>query len=199
MKKTKILLPCALSMAFILLLAACKKGDTGPAGPAGPAGPTGATGAQGAVGTANVIYSEWLDVTYTADTIHNPDASIDTIGYFASIDAAKLDNTILNSGEVKVYLNANVPDQPYVVPLPFTDLYAFFGVLTINPGFYLNTIFLYADQDASSFTVPSGPSAGLKAWQYRYILIPGGTTARSYKSINWSNYSEVKAYLGLKD
>ena len=32
----------------------------------------------------------------------------------------------------------------------------------------------------------------------RYILIPGGTHARMAK-IDWNNYNEVKAYLGLKD
>lgn len=190
---------CAVAMS---LFASCKKGDTGPAGAAGPVGPAGATGAAGAAGpagTANVIYSDWTDLTYTADTVHNPDLSVDTLGYYSDWAVPKLDNTILNSGEVRVYINANVPGTPYVLPLPFTDLYATFGLLTINPAFYLNTISLYADQDASTFTVPSGPSAGLKAWQYRYILIPGGTTARLSKAVDWNNYAAVKAYLGLKD
>ena len=34
---------------------------------------------------------------------------------------------------------------------------------------------------------------------FRYILIPGGTTARTAKIIDWNNYAAVKAYLGLKD
>lgn len=103
---------------------------------------------------------------------------------------------------MRVYLNANVPATPFVVPLPFTDLFTLFGVLTINPYYSLNSIFLYSDQDASTFTVPSGPNAGQKAWQYRYILIPGGTAGRTApggKTIDWNNYNEVKAYLGLKD
>ncbi len=36
-------------------------------------------------------------------------------------------------------------------------------------------------------------------YQYRYILIPGGTSARMAKSINWNDYKAVQAYLGLKD
>jgi len=182
MKKTKILLPCALSMAFILLLAACKKGDTGPAGPAGPAGPTGATGAQGAVGTANVIYSDWIDTaTWLPDTVMVGNVVTDTLGYFTNISAAKLDATILNSGEIKVYVNVNTVADPVVFPLPFNN-----GSLFIDVVFFTNTIQLYSNGDLTDFP-------------FRYILIPGGTTARHYKSINWSNYSEVKAYLGLKD
>jgi hypothetical protein len=33
--------------------------------------------------------------------------------------------------------------------------------------------------------------------QYRYVLIPGGASVR--RNVNWNNYEEVKAYLGLKD
>jgi hypothetical protein len=74
--------------------------------------------------------------------------------------------------------------------------------LTINPFFSRNSIFLYSDEDASTFTIPSGPNAGQKAWQYRYILIPGGTAGRSAtggKTVDWNNYKSVQAYLGLKD
>jgi len=53
---------------------------------------------------------------------------------------------------------------------------------------------LYSTEDASTFT-----SGGSKAWQYRYVVIPGGTAARTAKTINWNNYAEVKAYLGLKN
>ena len=184
MKKAKFLLPCAVCVAFILLLASCKKGDTGPAGPAGPAGAAGATGAAGpagAVGTANVIYSAWIDTaTWRADTVHNGTV-IDTLGYFANINAPKLDLTILNTGEIKVYINVNTPADPTVFPLPFNN-----GQIFIDVVFFLNTI------QVSS-------NAKLTGLPFRYVLIPGGTTARTYKSINWNNYNEVKAYLGLKD
>jgi len=40
----------------------------------------------------------------------------------------------------------------------------------------------------------------LKYRQYRYILIPGSVNARVAKpAVNWNNYKEVQAYLGLKD
>jgi hypothetical protein len=52
---------------------------------------------------------------------------------------------------------------------------------------------LYATDNGSTYTNTSG----VKQWQYRYILVPGGVTARS--AINWNNYQQVKDYLELKD
>src|SRR5215212_3526631 len=102
-----------LSLIVVTLFFACKKGDTGPAGPAGPTGPAGANGTNGAAGAqgpkgdtgvANVIYSAWTDTTtWNADTVMTG-STIDTIGYFATITAPKLDLTILNTGEIKVYV-----------------------------------------------------------------------------------------------
>src|SRR3954447_10162549 len=116
-----------LFLAITLLSTHCKKGDTGPAGPAGPQGPqgeqgqmggTGPQGPKGDTGTANVIYSEWLDVTYAPDTLHNGTA-IDTLGFFADITATKLDSLILANGEIKVYLNLGSAANANVVPLPY--------------------------------------------------------------------------------
>ncbi|WP_220392838.1 hypothetical protein [Chitinophaga lutea] len=53
-----------------------ENGDTGAGGPAGPAGP------KGDPGTANVIYSDWLNVIFKPDTVHRPGNVIDTLGYY---------------------------------------------------------------------------------------------------------------------
>jgi len=183
-------------LAIALVVASCKKGDTGPAGAAGPTGPTGAAGGtgpqgpQGDPGTANVIYSEWLDVAFTADTVHNG-ATIDTLGFFADIAATKLDSTMLVNGEMKVYMNFGTPAQPDVVPLPYLDIYS--GV-NITVDFTTQDIFLYANADASTVTIN-----GAKRLQYRYILVPGGETARLAKKPNWKDYNAVKAFYGIKD
>ncbi len=199
MSKTLHFLPYILGMALVMAVFSCKKGDPGPAGPAGPAGPQGPAGASGPAGqpgTANVIYSAWLDVTYTP--IKDTDATtgvIDTVAWVSQINAPGITNAILTSGEIKVYLNVGSAAQPAVFPLPITDLYALTGVLNINLYFTLQKINLYATDDASTFT-----SSGTKVWQYRYILIPGGTSGgRMAKSIDWNNYAEVQKYLGLKD
>ena len=184
----------SLLLTVILIFAGCAKdGDTGPQGPPGPAGPAGPTGTQGPkgdLGTANVIYSAWLDVTYEAVT--DP-ATGDPIAWVAEIPAPKLTADILLKGEIKVYLNAGTAADPAVFPLPINDLYALTGVANLNAYFSLNTINLYSTEDASTFI-----DAGEKAFQYRYILIPGGAPARR-ATINWNNYEEVKKHLGLKD
>jgi hypothetical protein len=47
---------------------------------------------------------------------------------------------------------------------------------------------------------------GHNYYQFRYIIIPGGTTAlpvsvngMKSNTIDWNDYNQVKAYLGLKD
>ena len=119
---------------------------------------------------------------------------VDTIAWVASIPAPKLTNAILNTGEIKVYLNAGSPADPAVFPLPITDLFALTGLLNVNVYFTAGDINLYATDNASTDVFN-----GQKFFQYRYVLIPGGVTARTSNKVNWNNYTEVKAYLGLKD
>ena len=180
--------------AITLLLSNCgKKGDPGAEGPAGQngaAGPAGPAGPKGDAGTANVIYSDWLDVAYLPDTVHNGN-TIDTVGFMATISAPKLDMDILTKGEIKVYVNFRTSADPIVYPLPYVDI--IFEGISISPAFYLQTIDLYANADASTVT-----ENGTKFLQYRYILIPGGTKA-SRKMVDLNNYNEVKKFYGLRD
>jgi len=197
---TKLLIPL---VAVLVTIASCKKGDTGPAGPAGTPGTPGAPGAPGApgpegpkgdTGTANVIYSQWLDVAFIPDTVHNG-TEVDTVSYAAEIPAAKLDSIILATGEMKVYLNFGSAADPDVVPLPFIAPLnnGFDGTVFITPDFFIQDILLTANVDASTVT-----QNGEKFLQYRYILIPGGVTGRSQKP-DWKDYNAVKAFYGLKD
>jgi hypothetical protein len=196
MKQKILSMPFILLLAITVIIVSCKKGDTGPAGAAGaqgPAGSTGNTGATGATGTANVIYSPWLNVTFTGT---------DTTGWQAQIAAPKLVDSILNKGEIKVYFNAgsDSANSQFVLALPVFEPFLFNIPVKINSYFTPQLIVLFSDNDVSSFT-----DNGNHYFQYRYILIPGGTTALpvsvngTKKSINWNNYNEVKAYLGLKD
>lgn len=181
-------LPCLLMLAATALFTACQKeGPAGPAGATGPAGPAGPTGPKGDTGVANVIYSAWLDVPFTAEVDQG-----DTLGFNATINATKLTAAILNNGDVKVYVNLGTTANPAVAPLPLDAL--LFGVL-ISPYFQVGKINLIASENVSTQTV----AGGQKTLQYRYILIPGGTASGRMMNINWNNYAEVKAYLGLKD
>jgi len=195
MKQVNSLMMLCFIAAFFLVIASCSKtgptgpaGATGPAGPAGGAGTAGATGAAGPAGTANVIYSAWLDASYTADTVHNG-AVIDTIGFYYAGSIPKLTSAMLTSGEVKVYVNLNTAATPQILPVPFFDVYT---NLSITVEYEIGVANLYSDANLS--TIGSGAA---KAGQWRYILIPGGTPARS--AIDWNNYAEVKKYLNLKD
>lgn len=167
-------------LAASLLFVACEKeGPAGPQGPAGPAGP------QGPVGSPNVVYSNWLDVTFAGGT--------DTTYWEAQIPAPRLVDSILARGDVKVFVNLGTAASPQVFPLP---LDAFVFQLILTPYFEVGKINLLSTENVSTQTT----TGGQKTLQYRYILIPGGVSAGGRTmNINWNNYAEVKAYLGLKD
>jgi hypothetical protein len=146
-------------------------------------------GDKGDTGTANVMYSPWLDVTYSV--VKN--TAGDTVAWVGNIPAPKLTKNILDSGAVKVYWNAGTPASPAVFPLPFNDAYGLAGVQNLNVYFTVDTINLYATEDASTYL-----TSGTKANQYRYVIIPGGTsTGRS--AVNYNNYEAVKQYFNIPD
>lgn len=176
-------------LAVALTISACKKGDTGPQGEKGDkgdkgeTGQTGQQGSKGDPGTANVLYSDWLDLTFALDQTSNV--------FFAQITEPRITDEFLSTGEIKVYINLGTADNKVVSVLPFIQ-----GEVQIAPIFALNTIELDANVNASTVT---NATTGKKSLQYRYILIPGGASLRMDKQINWNNYEEVKAHLGLKD
>ncbi|WP_343667423.1 collagen-like protein [Chitinophaga sp.] len=187
-------IPFLLAVAFIVSsVSSCtKEGKTGPQGETGATGPAGPAGPKGDDGTANVIYSDWLTVAFLPDTIHNTDGTIDTLGYYADIDIPKLDETLISTGEMKVYLNLGSPVDPVVTALPYLNLYSGWNIMAT---FFTGGVELYANGDAGTWTDGSNN----KRWQYRYVLVPGGTAARKAKTVDMSDYKAVKAWLGLKN
>ena len=179
-----------LLLFVAIFFTACKKGDTGPQGETGATGAPGANGAAGATGktgSANIIYSAWLDVAFGA---------VDTVTYGALIDATKIVDSIIQKGEVKVYWNVNTAASPTVVALPYYDAGLLLGApdMALVPFIKVGKIYLYSNYNLSSFTEPT---TGDKVGQYRYIIVPGGVSARS--AVNWNDYKQVQNYLGLKD
>ncbi len=192
-----------LLVAFAFFLASCSK--TGPAGPAGATGATGATGPAGPAGpsgSTGILYSPWLNVQFS---------QVFDTNWVASIVAPALTDSILNSGEVKVYFNAGSDStgNQFVLPLPVFEPYLFTDstgknsiTLMINSYFSDTTITIVSNEDISSFV----DNSGYHNWQFRYIIIPGGTKTSLPNSISgakdaidWNNYSQVKAYLKLPD
>jgi hypothetical protein len=170
-------------LAVALTVTACKKGDPGPQGEKGDKGDTGGTGGKGDPGTANVMYSDWLDLGYSLDQASGI--------YFTQIDEPRLTDELLTTGEVKVYINLGSAAEKVVSVLPYRS-----GTAQITPFFLDQLIELDANVNASTAT---DPATGTKFRQYRYVIIPGGVNIRAEKKVDWNNYSEVKAYLGLKD
>lgn len=176
-------------LAVALTVTACKKGDPGPQGEKGDKGDTGATGntgqtgGKGDPGTANVMYSDWLDLGFSLDQASGI--------YFTQIDEPRLTDELLTTGEVKVYINLGSAAEKVVSVLPYRS-----GNAQITPFFLDQLIELDANVNASTVT---DQTTGAKFRQYRYVIIPGGVNIRAEKKVDWNNYSEVKAYLGLKD
>lgn len=190
MERNFLGLVCTVAFSIIMISSCSKEGPAGPAGATGAtgaAGPTGAAGAAGPAGTANVTYSAWLDVGYAIDTIITVNGVRDTT-YYTVIPAPKLTAAMLTNAEVKVYFNVNSAANPVVYPLPYVDVAGAY----IQPIYFTGNIELDASENFGTFT-----SGGVKYYQYRYVLIPGGVPARS--SIDWNNYADVKAKLNIPD
>ena len=197
MIKSIVRLSALALFAFSLSLTSCsKEGSTGPAGPAGPTGATGATGAKGETGTANVIYSDWLDVTFN-----------DTTGV-ADVAAPSLTLDVLNTGSIKVYWNLSDETDPFIVSVPAViSPYLLFSAETlaqmwpsITDGNYPE---IYVDAYYSEKLInlvsnyPVSSSEGFS--QFRYIIIPGGVQEGNRSAIDWKDYNSVKKYYQLKD
>jgi hypothetical protein len=185
MRRFSFSTPLALltGLFFVMFMISCgKDGKDGAVGPVGPAGPKGDSG--------SVIYSAWLDVSYLPDTIHTSGGGVDTTGYYATIDAPKLTLALLNTADVKVFINTNDASDPLIYPLPYNGI----SGVNIEVSAYVQKIQLYSNADLSTTT-----TNGKKYQQYRYMIIPGNASARNSAQVNWSDYASVKAYLGLKD
>lgn len=175
---------CMLAMA-VAVTSCSKDGDTGPAGPAGevgPEGPGGPAGEKGDTGVANVIYSDWLDVTFSLDTAAG--------SYFVDIDAPKLTADVIATGLVKTYINIGTSADPVVMSLPYNS-----STIIIREYLLEGFIELLSNANMSTYTAEDGTKSG----QVRYVIIPGGTAARTSKAIDWNDYAQVKAYMGWKN
>jgi hypothetical protein len=140
----------------------CKKGDTGP---------------KGDTGNANVAYSAWLNVQYN----YQLDQFGDTF-YVASINAPKITDSVLNKGDVRVFINVGTAAAPEILSLPLSTI--------IIPFISKGKIDLQSAFDYSTFT-----AQGNTYQQYRYVVIQGSVAAR----IDKNNYAELKRLYNIPD
>ncbi len=98
------------------------KGDTGATGAAGAAGATGPAGATGATGTANVIYSDWANVTFTGSGT----------SWSGKITAPKITQDILDKGVVLTYFKFGTQVYSGEYQNGTAGIYVFTTLGTIN-------------------------------------------------------------------
>jgi hypothetical protein len=154
---------------LIFAFTACSDGDPGPTGPQGPQGEQGTQGTQGPggekgdPGTANVIYSEWMDVEWNGAN----DPNYKTM----KIPEPMITSEFLEKGGVSLFFIRVISGETtLVVPVPYQQGSVYLtSVAQIISG--VSTLGLIAlTQDGSSFS--EDQFAGLEV---RYVLIPGGT------------------------
>lgn len=174
---TKILAMLAIVSAMIFM-DACKgeKGDVGPAGTtgatgtAGATGATGATGQTGATGTANVIYSDWTNVTFTGSGT----------SWSATINAPKITQEILDKGFVKAYFKFG------------SSVYE--GNYTNTQNGASTSMYYY--MTLGSINLKSTFSA---SYPWRYIIIPGGVAGGRLQELKSKSYAEIKEMFNIPD
>lgn len=154
-----------------LMLNACK-GPQGDPGPAGPTGATGAAGPKGDIGTANVIYSNWINVTFTGSGTT----------YTGTITAPQITQTVLDKADIRVYWN----ESGRVLSLPYAQVLGG-TTYSVHQRFYVGKIELIA-------------SYAISTQQMRYVIIPGGVLAGGKRaSVDLDDYEQVKRYFNLPD
>jgi hypothetical protein len=145
----------------------------------------GAVGPVGATGTANVMYSNWASApTATATTIDG------TNGNTTSITATQLSQEILDKGTVLVYGKFSTT----IFPLPYVS-YAggSANTLTFFPELNNIKLFRFKHDGSGGVSIPT-------SLQFRYILIPGGVSAKTNQpNYKLMSYREVCQQLNIRE
>lgn len=176
--KTIFLAVAVMGMTTMQL--SCKKGDVGPQGPKGEQGEkgdkgdNGNKGDKGDTGSANVIYSDWLSVTFTNS------GGV----YSGTINVPKLTADILNKGEIAVYERTMIglpPTTAVYSKLPYTN-----GTTWIRVNMEVGRIIIRSNSNSIS--------------TYRYVLIPGGVQASATaRYLDFGDYGAVKSFYSIKE
>jgi hypothetical protein len=200
--KKRLLLSTLPLLAAGIMIISCK-GEDGAVGPAGAKGDTGAQGAAGAqgakgdkgdkgdAGTANVIYSDWIAI---------PATPFDKGGNYKeySISAPKITKDVFDKGIVYAYARSGGSASAFQLPF-YNNLQAnmvYDCRVRIAQGW-----FIYNETWAGSGAVNSTWINTEKTGYFshiRYVIIPGGATAR-VASVDYTDYESVKKYYNLPD
>lgn len=182
------------TLSFIIAIAlagfiACE-GPAGPQGEEGPQGEQGPEGPQGEQGTANVIYSEWIEVEWNG-------ADEDDYKRMDIIEPM-ISEEFMRSGTVIMYLLVTGGNAPVVFALPFSTATGQTLAFFMRPdGFSASLPGTFPEESGLSFYIQRDggvASGGLD--EIRYILIPDGIPAKMSAGF-WKDYEAVTEYFGI--
>ena len=185
----KLLLFAWIGLAVILVNC---KGDDGAVGPAGPAGPTGAAGPAGPAGPAGEDGTSGGGAFILSTGADTTDEDGGFITGFTGLDAAGI--STLDSSAVLVYLKTGGAYWP----LP--------GLVSFGAGAISQFTFVHGIDDDTFFVqvIPTDWSETSTTppqrivQDFRVVIIPG-SALRLNAGINFKNYEETIAALGLTD
>jgi hypothetical protein len=180
-------------VALMIALVSCEgkqgevgpKGDTGAAGPAGPAGPAGKDGEDGTGGGSSGSVIAFMGELET-DTAGN--AIVGDTAFFKDFTADEIAS--VEKGSFQVFIK----DDGGYFPIPG---YVLFKDEAISYGYYyvVDGLGLY-------FPIFRTSAAKVRKRTFeeiRVLVIPAVNATRLNQNVNWQNYEEAVAALGLTE
>lgn len=173
----------------LLFMAACT-GEKGEVGPQGVAGATGAAGDKGDAG-AKGEFTKILTGTATIKPDNWATQSIDVTddGYYIIIPEKQITKDIVEKGMVMVYYTFSGVSSPLPYLGPASK---FLHLVYLEKGEGRIRIDIQPNIYTSKIAKPTID------YSFRWVIATGSTAGR-IRNIDWNDYNDVKAKLGLKD
>ncbi len=138
---------------------------------------------EGDEGTANVIYSDWMDIEWNgADETYNK----------AMIIEEPLVADISDKGTLLMYVTDEIGTVALMIPFLYdNDFFYFYAVNSSNVGLALTV-------ESLDGTTPVFDYAAI-GFRVRFVLIPGGVPIGKMQDSFWEDYEAVSSYFGIPD
>ncbi|WP_417214494.1 hypothetical protein [Bizionia sp.] len=168
-----------LYLCFFMAILSCTVED----GEQGEQGIQGEQGEQGEPGTVNVMYSDWM----------NQDWNFIDAPTFKSmlVEDAHITDDFMENGGIVLGFFRYQDNAPYMLPKQDFRLNTVRSFISINFSDGGNVRFSIQSTDGTALTDDdvNGSGAGIQA-QYKYVLIPGGTSlSGSKRAAAWNQLS----------
>ena len=183
-----------------LILSACDdpdeiigpEGPQGPEGEQGPEGPQGEQGPEGPPGTANVLYSEWT--SFSLDEWSAAFSYFGQIRRTYTVESEDITSEILANGAVMAYVRfagsfSSIQPLPVIGPITKTS-----EDQILNYILQLEKI-IFSFHNLTNRDQDPGPIGSGN--QYRYVIIPGGTTSLKTNYPDMDDYHAVMKFFGI--